>query len=98
MSEEFKKHGSSQVRVPEFLMTETNQEHKKIPIWKLLLPSKLNLRWAYPNEAGRDIFFWDPDMIHSWVMKNRNTKEKNTSGIFLDVSSQKPKNEPIWLK
>jgi hypothetical protein len=69
MNEEFRKQWSGQVRLPEEFVGEPGKGKRKVGVWKLLLPTRKNARWAHANEEGRDMFFWDPDMMHAWVMK-----------------------------
>ena len=107
MEEEFKKNWTGQVRVPSALMGELNG--RKVPIWKLLIPSKLNRRWATKEEPGRDIFFWDPDLMHAWAKKTwsalqketrdryQTVREQNTIGIVVDSSKIVPTDESFWL-
>lgn len=102
MRDEFKNNWSSQVRVPEEFLA-------NIPIWRLLIKSAKNQRWANENEPGKNIFFWDPDMMHAWVNQKIEALktspsadltvsiEKNTRGILVDSSKIVPNDESIWL-
>jgi hypothetical protein len=111
MNEEFRTHWSGRVRVPqEFIGGPSNGGHK-VPVWKILLPTKKSKTWAQKHEDGTDVFFWDPDMMHEWTVKkwtvlqahSKNTiyqavKDHNAKGILVDSSKILPSEEPIWLK
>ena len=96
MNDEFRKHWSDQVRVPEAFL-------KNVSILRLLTPFSKSLKWAKPEEPGRDVHFWDPDMMHAWTKKRESDAamkvifEKNTRGILVDSSKIVPKDESIWF-
>jgi hypothetical protein len=96
MSSEFKQHCSAEVRVPEAFL-------KNVSIFRLLMPFSSGKSWATASEPGRNIFFWDPDMMHTWIKSRESDDqmkivfEKNTRGILVDSSKTVPNDEPIWL-
>ena len=108
MTPDFKKNWSGTVKVPDQFIGDLNQ--KKVPIWKLIFPHVSNQRWAEPHEPGREIFFWDPDMMHAWTLKTwsdlqikpsenfKAVRERNTKGVLVDSSKILPTSEPIWLR
>ncbi len=109
MNDEFKKNWSDRVRVPEFLIGSLEPPRRRVWLSQVLLPIRRNKRWAAPQEPGRDIEFWDPDMMHAWVLKRWQdlqhfpienetaVQEKNAKGILVQASKIVPTNEPIWL-
>lgn len=101
---EYVKNWSYFIRVPKSLI---GDEENKVGIIKLLTLSKDENRWARETENHRDIFFWDPDAMNSWIKKisaqNDSapfTKVKflNSIGLYIDESSIEANNSPIWLK
>ena len=106
MSEEFRRHWSLELKVPERYL-------ENVPVWRLLWPDSQNLRWAETQEAGKSVFFYDPDRMHAWVkasideLKSSSSPpphptrsvvfEKNTWGIVIDSSTILPSQEPIWF-
>jgi hypothetical protein len=110
MDSEFKENCSLTIRVPEEFLGGAG---KKVPIWHLLFPNKTNLRWASVHEHGKDIYFWDPDLMHAFVQKKISAHQEsktedfdlkykiirrvNTLGIEFDLEHQRPTDEPIWF-
>ena len=111
MQDEYRKNWSGTVRIPLAYLGEPGKtgKERKVGIWKLLIPSAENLRWSEKNEPGRDVFFWDPDMMHRWILKKwdelknhpveglQATLEQKSKAILVDSSKILPKSEPIWL-
>jgi hypothetical protein len=102
MQDEFRKHWSLDIRVPEAFL-------KNIAIWRLLVPNASNSKWAEAHEPGRNVFFWDPDLMHAWVKKQVSEspastdfmsviREKNTWGVLFDSSKIVPTDVQIWLR
>jgi hypothetical protein len=65
-------------------------------------------RWADESEPHVPIFFWDPDMMHRWIMakwKEENSRatgdaipgvERRTKGLIYDRTGVPTPTDPIW--
>lgn len=101
--EEFQK-WSRQMRVPESLIG-GGSTGRRIDLLEILF-SPDSKRWANQNEPGRDIVFWDADLMYSWVDKLWNSKRKNikykkfmrgkSKGIYMDLSEIYTPDGEIW--
>jgi hypothetical protein len=109
MDDEFRAFWTQQKRVPEHLIGgPLTGEHVGV---RDLLDAQKNSRWAFPYfEKGWDIFFWDPDRMHAWVLATWK-REKQTlkplrryqpeellgaPNLFKDARKHPTPREPIW--
>lgn len=126
MHDEFKKHWSRYIRVPEKLLggkyhhreffghnspkTAVNSDevkYRRVRFLKLLFEPST---WAHPHEPHRDIFFWDAELMHAWVMGIHDgqitsslTELKleqlhNAKGIILDMTGGLQCEPKPWKK
>jgi hypothetical protein len=90
LNEEVTQAWSNQVLVPMHLTGEPVTQNK-VSFFSLLLK---NHTWANKNEDHKELFFWDPDLMWSWVEKKLNTDEyttlqvQNTKGLYKDISEK----------
>ena len=104
LENDFIKNCSLKIKVQEEFIGEKKADGKKVPIWALLLPNQKNTKWCEENSSGRWIYFWDPDLMHRWVLekfyKNDSTfqpiKEQNALGLYSNMENRQPIDEPIW--
>jgi hypothetical protein len=64
-----------------------------IPVWRIYNTKS----WAQENEPHKKILFWDPDKMHAWTLKNKNTEIAGVPGYYKDLSDIEADNSPIWL-
>lgn len=107
LDQEFIDHWSYFIRFPERLIGEKS-EQKKVSLFRLLLLRKKYNRWAKKEEAGRSIFFWDPDTMFNWAEEKIQTQSPSnfayeiielgqTKGLLIDHTTKETPTEPIWL-
>lgn len=103
LEEEHKKHWANCVRIPHKL-TGAPIDNKKVNFFGVLLGKH---KWAQEQEDHHELFFWDPDLMHTWVekaLKNHNQKKseytiekiKNSKGVVFDVTHKETPTGPIF--
>lgn len=98
LNEDMKKSWSNKVLVPMNLTGKPVTENK-VGFFKLLFK---NFTWAKEDEDHKELFFWDPDLMWSWVERHLNLDEyskmkiDNTNGLYKDISSKEAPSFPIF--
>jgi hypothetical protein len=80
---ELKAAWSGQVRVPESLIGADESPSGRRVSWLALLAGARGWRWARPAEPGREIFFWDPDLLNSWIRRTWARERAHPTGRFV---------------
>lgn len=64
--DEFRKHWAQTVRIHDQHLGGGHSKEGliKVPFLKLIREAK---RWAHEHEPHRKLFFWDPDLMHTWL-------------------------------
>lgn len=102
MNEEFEKSWSYRVKIPlEYIGRPLRDSH--ISFLKLLL---FDNQWAKENQPSKEIYFWDPDRMHSWVSKHtQNTNsvyklisKQNAKGLLIDAQMIQTPKGSVWKK
>lgn len=89
------------IRVPRAFVGDS-KAGRKVSILKVLQCRA----WATESEPHESVFFWDPDLMHQWVIatwdacrtsndSNRASK-KNARGLLLNRTEVVAPEEPIW--
>jgi hypothetical protein len=86
-------------------LSQDSSYNQKVSFFEILLKKN---SWAKPHEPHREIFFWDPDLMHAWTTSiTQNyykikdlkiisvTKRENVLGLILDYRNSKPL-EKFW--
>lgn len=103
LEEEHRKHWAHCVKVPHKIAGKPLKE-KKVNFFNILLG---NHDWAQDTDDHHELFFWDPDLMHSWVERailnhNKNMSEytldkiQNSTGIVFDVTHKETPTGPIF--
>lgn len=75
---------------------------RKVSIAKLLF--SFSSRWANKDEPHQEVFFWDPDLMHEWIVRNFDSNREgftyfsdgNAKGMTIDARDVATPNEPFW--
>jgi len=78
LEKEFEREWTRQFRVPANLMGGPKLG-KKVSIIDILLKAN---RWADEHEPHEKAFFWDPDLMHGWIMRNHDREIRRPTGDF----------------
>lgn len=105
LEEEHRQNWTHCVRVPHKLAGNPIMKNK-VSFFKLLFGKH---RWAKENEDHHEIFFWDPDLMHTWVEGKLSSfsegmseysieKKGNSTGIVFDMSHKETPDGPIFKR
>lgn len=105
MTDDLRSAWTRSFRIPEkYLGGPHHQKH--VPIWKLLFARS----WAPHDEPHEEGFFWDPDLMHDWLLKKFARERLQPSGncqleywhrsigISIDARSVATPTGPVLLK
>jgi hypothetical protein len=103
---EFRDHWTREVRVPLELIGDPSSG-KEVGLMTLLFGDRAK-RWAESNEPHKSVFFWDPDLMHRWVVAKWHLEQRSPSteylrerrgkalGLVVDRREVSTPTGPIW--
>jgi hypothetical protein len=103
---EFRERWTRQISVPLDLIGDPATK-KEVGILTLLFSGRAD-RWARADEPHRDVFFWDPDLMHRWVLEKWQAEKRSPSpdyrrekrgkalGLIVDRMAVPTPRGPIW--
>lgn len=104
---EFKKHWTNEIEVSEKWIgppVGTNP----VSFYKIILGPN-SKSWTFSDSPSRKIFFWEPDLMHQWVLNTHKKpqalsgqkaelkRHEKSLGILYDFQHLDAPSEPIWL-
>lgn len=103
LEEEHRKHWTHCVKVPHKLAGDPIVDNK-VSFLNIALGQH---KWASSDEDHHEIFFWDPDLMHTWVeekiKEHHNSmstytleKKDNSTGVVFDVTHKETPTGPIF--
>ncbi len=106
---EFERNWTRLIRVPSDLIGDP-ASGKKVSLGRLFRERRA--RWAEASEPHREVFFWDPDLMHRWLVQTyrglqsgrplfverpyRLSKRGRALELEIDLSHIEAPTQPIW--
>jgi hypothetical protein len=107
---EFRENWTRELRIPQALIGGAENPGNRVPLTRILFDRRS--RWAEEGEPHRKIFFWDPDLMHRWLLRTWEALDEgrgcpierpftlsrtgNTLEVEFDLSHLRAPEGPIW--